>query len=520
MASRLLRKKHRHPGGLMLSIFKKLFGKSEPKAVVAPAPVVPRSTPSAMIPTIEVAHLSLAAIIARFPDELKPLLAREPDATATVALPLPTILKQLPTGSVKMSLASLHRQAHGLLKPLPPGDKRSVEVPLAEVFRHVRPDAFRRRSEQRTIEVPENGFNLFGDSSNPFSRRAGCRVRRGAESAAEPEPQVLDLTSDVALESAADVEDGFNRWARQTVHRKWPFQKPAPGRQCQNRRRAQRADRSSAAGLHLPVDPGPQGQPVSPVAPPRPSAIAPAARPRLPPIPPRPRPRLLPRLVRPRRSPLTALSADWPEEIRAEIAALDPATQVALPMDDVSASLAKGRVNFSWQQIHSWLEPESTAPSAVPGDTALPLPLKVVAPAFLAASKKPATERKSVTMDQSIPALFSHGRPPAEKPPVAEAAPVAEPAAESVAGAVAQPVATLAPVPASAPTPETPAVAPAPALRRTSCPRPSARFSASRTSWIGRRRKSSPGPSRLPVWPGPSSPSRKGWRSQLPFPTV
>ena len=85
-----------------------------------------------------------------------------------MALPIPTILKQLPNGSVKMSLASLHRQAHGLIKPLVAGDKRSVEVPLAEVFRHLRPGAFRRR-EQRTIDVPNTGFNLFGDSTNPYA---------------------------------------------------------------------------------------------------------------------------------------------------------------------------------------------------------------------------------------------------------------------------------------------------------------------------------------------------------------
>src|SRR5260221_4380467 len=108
MASRMLGIEDRHPEGRMLSIFKKIFGKTEPKTVVPVQPVAP-PTPSTPMPTIEVAHLSLAAIVARFPDELKPLLIRDADAAATVSLPIPTILKQLPNGCVKMSLASLHR---------------------------------------------------------------------------------------------------------------------------------------------------------------------------------------------------------------------------------------------------------------------------------------------------------------------------------------------------------------------------------------------------------------------------
>jgi predicted regulator of Ras-like GTPase activity (Roadblock/LC7/MglB family) len=39
-----------------------------------------------------------------------------------------------------------------------------------------------------------------------------------------------------------------------------------------------------------------------------------------------------------------------------------------------------------------------------------------VAPAYLSASKKPKSERKSMEMDESIPALFSDGRAPEPKP--------------------------------------------------------------------------------------------------------
>jgi predicted regulator of Ras-like GTPase activity (Roadblock/LC7/MglB family) len=94
----------------------------------------------------------------------------------------------------------------------------------------------------------------------------------------------------------------------------------------------------------------------------------------------------------------------------------------------VGAGLSKGRVTFSWRQIRAWLEPESSAPTAVSGDTALTLPLKVVAPLFLASSKKPAAGRRTLDFDQSIPALFTGGNPPPEAPPApAPPAAAAEP---------------------------------------------------------------------------------------------
>ena len=129
----------------MFNFLHKLFRKPAPKVAVprvvarAVAPVQPDSNQPR--PQVEVAHLSLAAILSKFPEDLKHNVANFPDASVTVALPIATIHKQLAGGSVKMSLASLYRQA-------PVGvfaanarleEKRMVEVPLAEIFRHVKP---------------------------------------------------------------------------------------------------------------------------------------------------------------------------------------------------------------------------------------------------------------------------------------------------------------------------------------------------------------------------------------------
>ena len=75
-----------------------------------------------IVPSVEIAHLSLAAILEKLPVDLRGCVQQLPDASVTVTLPVPTILKQLPSCSVKISLASLSRQAPaGTFKPGPPG---------------------------------------------------------------------------------------------------------------------------------------------------------------------------------------------------------------------------------------------------------------------------------------------------------------------------------------------------------------------------------------------------------------
>ena len=153
----------------MLTLFRKLLGKPQPQQPTPTKRITAHQEAPAPMPTVEVAHLSLAAIMARLPEEMQALVRQQPDAAATVALPVHTIVKQLPSGSVKISLATLHRQAPaGVFAPLPPGDKRTVCVPLSEIFRHVSPVALKRRMDQRNADLPPADFDLFGNASNPY----------------------------------------------------------------------------------------------------------------------------------------------------------------------------------------------------------------------------------------------------------------------------------------------------------------------------------------------------------------
>ena len=330
------------------------------------------------MPTVEVAHLSLAAITARFSADLQPLLAQPSPAAATVALPLPTILKQLPAGVVRMSLASLQRQAQGVIQPLMPGDKRLVEIPLVEIFRHLRPGTLKRRLDQRPVFVPESGFNLFGDSSNPYAVSPDDHIQETDVLGLTPAaPTPLPQPNGAAASGARvlKMDDGLRQHFAQ-AHDGTPLK------------------------MELPVEPAPEPAAPAPIAKPQGATLV---------------------------LDLAPLATHWPEDIRTEIATLDPATIVTLPADEVSAGLAKGRVIFSWAQIHAWLEPEP-APSEAPWQTPLSLPLKIIAPAFLSGAKSPKVGRKSVEVDASIPALFSGGLEPEPAPEPAPALPSEAPA--------------------------------------------------------------------------------------------
>ena len=363
----------------MLSIFKKLFGKSAPKVVARAATVrAPQlSEASAPMPSVEVAHLSLAVIVGRFSDELRATVLRAPDAASTIALPLPLIYKQLASGAVKMSLASLHRQAPlGVFGPISAGDKRQVEIPLQEVFRHVNLQALKRRVDQRPLDTPDNDFNLFGNSAKPY-----------AIAPTTPEnPPPKDST---ALK--------FNPSPSSRVVRMDSGAPPVP-----ETKRSGIAPPTVLRLVELPtVTNGSKAAATGPHSDAPPLTL-----------------------------PLAALANAWPEQICGEISALDPATTVTLNGGAVADGLANGKVVFTWGEIRAGLEPLPEEPTAIDEDTPLLLPLKIVAPAFLGASKKGKTERKNVQIDESIPSLFSDGREPA--PAAIVLSPEEDPPADSV----------------------------------------------------------------------------------------
>lgn len=106
--------------------------------------------------------------------------------------------------------------------------------------------------------------------------------------------------------------------------------------------------------------------------------------------------------------PLSALAEGWPEPIRKEAVQLGLVeSKVALPAELIGQSLKLGRIAFPWQTIRSWAQ-GGGFPAPSPNDgIVVELPLKVVAPLFLARQKQQKEkEQPKVSVDAEIPNLF------------------------------------------------------------------------------------------------------------------
>jgi predicted regulator of Ras-like GTPase activity (Roadblock/LC7/MglB family) len=119
---------------------------------------------------------------------------------------------------------------------------------------------------------------------------------------------------------------------------------------------------------------------------------------------------------------MSALAEGWPDVVRKEILELNLAeAKVAMPAQSVEQALKQGRVAFSWKTIRSWIKPAIPA-SVSPHDArVLDLPLKVVAPLFLARQREAAKGQHKVAVDEDIPNLFFGFPQPEPATPVAAA---------------------------------------------------------------------------------------------------
>src|ERR1019366_7789654 len=121
--------------------------------------------------------------------------------------------------------------------------------------------------------------------------------------------------------------------------------------------------------------------------------------------------------------PLTSLAEGWPEAVRHELVQLSLVdAKVALPADIVERALKQGRVAFTWKTLRSWIKPAPLPTVSAHDSVVLELPLKVVAPPFLARQKEVAKLRKKVAVDEDIPNLFFGFPQPESGSPVVSSA--------------------------------------------------------------------------------------------------
>jgi predicted regulator of Ras-like GTPase activity (Roadblock/LC7/MglB family) len=109
----------------------------------------------------------------------------------------------------------------------------------------------------------------------------------------------------------------------------------------------------------------------------------------------------------------------WPEPVRDEIRKSDLGiATISIPVNRLEPGMKTGRVVFTWAELRAWLN--CPVPPSPHGESQLELPLRVMAPLFLAKQGAPAP-RKIVGGGENLPDLFAGlMRPPT---PVAEVSP-------------------------------------------------------------------------------------------------
>ena len=334
---------------------------AEPVVAAAPAPVFAEN----------VIALPVATLLPALPARARNHVSL--DSVQYVAVPVEKILPQLALGSVSLTLGELRAAGpEGLFGVVNGEEQVPVALPLGEILRQLNPALLPRRTQQRRVEVPDEVSNIFGQKGQAVSVSAPAKEeyrRVPALTPAEFKPVAL---------AAPSV--------------------PAP------------------APVRAPVTPLPRPTPPLPSAPLRPAPLPTvAARPAPVPVVSDPPSTPLPS-VRPApaaeaavlRVPLLAACEGWPPEVRREIEQMNlEFASVAMPLAEAERALKSGEVTFPWKQVCAWIRPaQAYTPAAAVAELPVELPLKVLAPIFLA-QHRPGLPQRKIVVDGDIPDVFS-----------------------------------------------------------------------------------------------------------------
>lgn len=294
-------------------------------------------------------------------------------------IPLDRVIPQLSQGMVWLPLSELRNLAPSTFDGICNHDTVPVHLPMVEVLQQIKPSQYPRRPHQRTIVVPDEVTGLFGVKGQ---RIAICTTPLTEEPKPAPPPAPHPIF--VAPMASPSLPQPVALAPKLTAP-------PAP--------------LMPAMPIAAPVrsHTGLPGLP--PVA-----AVQPIRYSVPPPQPPAPIPPSVsaaaPAFGEVLRVPLSQVSLNWPDPMRAELVGMDAANAIlALPVTTVEQALKSGHVQFAWRQICAWIEPSVAPAAAATADLAVDLPLKVIAPLFMARYRPTAPQRKA-SVDEQIPDLF------------------------------------------------------------------------------------------------------------------
>jgi predicted regulator of Ras-like GTPase activity (Roadblock/LC7/MglB family) len=364
------------------------FATPRPKPVATPAP-----PPTENITEVE---LPLPSVLENLPPQLRSRLTLTGVdlSRASISISIGKIMPQLALGIVKITFGELRQAAPSLFNIDEEYDSLPVVLPLSEVLARLNSNSLIRNPAQKSIAVP-------ADITGPFSGRGeGITISKAplkpSPVATPPMRMTTPASSTPVKTSLPPVAPPPPLFVSRSI-------KPEPHVPPPSR---------NGNGNRVPVQPMIPTIPIQPTAPvtPKPMSFTPEQATIL--------------------APLAALSENWPEALRMEIAQLTLTNaQVALPVNLIEPSLKRGRVTFTWRNLRSWIKPAPPAVSVHDG-LELELPLKVVAPLFLArqgGAAKTARSHQPASPPAEIPNLFfgfPQPQPPHEIPEPPAKAPV------------------------------------------------------------------------------------------------
>jgi predicted regulator of Ras-like GTPase activity (Roadblock/LC7/MglB family) len=410
--TRALRLEKKQMLGFLKNVFSKPVGKTnghahptlsappKPVAGKTPASIKPLTAPKSVNPVLpttapltsngggQTLQLPFHTILNNLPLELKGRIRQAGVGDRLISLPAGQLLAQLAHGSVKISFGELRAALPGIFAPESDLDDTQVVLPLHEVLARLNPALLMRRQNQKQMEVPE-------EISSPFDDRG---QQLAFSSTKPPTPAVGRGVEPVSNPASVPIPPAPMEPVQPIVFRKAATFAPTPPPSAV-------PPRGTPPTIPAPV--AFRGVGVSPVL---------------------PTPEPFPRQSANERMlsvPLGSVSEAWPESLRLEIAQLNLSdARLGLPGNLIIPALQQGKVIFTWQVLRSWLQPAARATMSAHDDVSVELPLKIIAPLFMASQKESGKVVRKVAIDETIPNLFfGFPQPAAPVTPVTPAMP-------------------------------------------------------------------------------------------------
>jgi predicted regulator of Ras-like GTPase activity (Roadblock/LC7/MglB family) len=365
-------------------------------------------------------HVSLAPIVAGMPLELQSRILDDL-GDLSVFLPLDKILPQLSKGAVSVSFGELRKAAPQAFSGDRDQDAVEINVPLSAILPHISPDMLARKHGPLQMDIPEDIVSPFegkgsglaiaanqarpADSPSPQPRSAPVpapQVSKPRPASPVTQPPLPTPTRPITMPRPVAsprptpslprpvAGNGTSRLVATPQAPTVPPPAPAPARTAKGTQILPKPDlvaKPQAAKSVLPTVPTQTAAspvPGAPASSPEPAAGHP------------------PLVVT-----LSAVADVWPDPLKQEILQLNLAeAKLAVPYDVVEGSLKRGRLSFPWAKVRSWIKPAPQIAASVHDPTELELPLRVIAPLFVARRKEQLDKPAKVAVDKDIPNLF------------------------------------------------------------------------------------------------------------------